>query len=60
LSGTGVVTLAVLPGSVDTSMLEGSGFSPRMSAEEVAKTIAFYAEEATTAHNGSVVEMFGV
>src|SRR6201999_2456219 len=36
LSGSGVTTLAVLPGSVDTAMLEGSGFSPRMTAEEVA------------------------
>jgi len=59
ISGSGLVTLAVLPGSVDTDMLDGSGFSPRMSAEDVARTIAFYAEEATAAHNGGVVEMFG-
>lgn len=59
LSGSGVVTLAVLPGSVDTEMLVGSGFPPRMSADEVARTIGFYAVEATAAHNGGVVEMFG-
>ncbi|HVW26895.1 MAG TPA: SDR family oxidoreductase [Polyangiaceae bacterium] len=60
ISGSGVVTLAVLPGSVDTNMLAGSGFAPRMTAEDVAETIVFYAERATRAHNGSVVEMFGV
>ncbi len=59
ISGSGVVTLAVLPGSVDTAMLAGSGFSPRMTAEDVARTIGFYALEATAAHNGGVVEMFG-
>jgi NAD(P)-dependent dehydrogenase (short-subunit alcohol dehydrogenase family) len=59
ISGTGVTTLAILPGSVDTSMLEGSGFAPRMSPEEVAKTIGYYASEASSAHNGAVVEMFG-
>lgn len=60
ISGSGLVTLAVLPGSVDTDMLAGSGFAPRMTAEDVAGTIVFYAESATRAHNGSVVEMFGV
>ena len=59
ISGTGVTTLAVLPGSVDTAMLEGSGFSPRMTAEEVARTIGYYASDASPAHNGAVVEMFG-
>lgn len=59
ISGSGVVTLAVLPGSVDTDMLVGSGFEPRMSADDVARTIAYYAVEATAAHNGGVVEMFG-
>jgi NAD(P)-dependent dehydrogenase (short-subunit alcohol dehydrogenase family) len=59
LSDTGVFTLAVLPGSVSTQMLQGSGFSPRMAAEEVARTLAFYALEASSAHNGGVVEMFG-
>jgi 3-oxoacyl-[acyl-carrier protein] reductase len=60
ISGSGLVTLAVLPGSVDTDMLVGSGFAPRMTAGDVARTIAFYAEHATPAHNGSLVEMFGV
>ena len=60
LTGSGVVTLAVLPGSTDTRMLEGSGFPARMTAEDVAKTLAHYALDAPAAHAGSVVEMFGV
>jgi len=60
LKDSGVVTLAVLPGSTSTRMLEGSGFEPRMSAEEVAKTIAHFALDAPAAHAGGVVEMFGV
>lgn len=60
LSDSGVITLAVLPGSTDTRMLEGSGFPARMSAEDVAKTIAHYALDAPAAHNGAVIEMFGV
>jgi hypothetical protein len=40
-------------------MLEGSGFSPRMTADDVAKTIVHYALDASAAHNGGVVEMFG-
>jgi 3-oxoacyl-[acyl-carrier protein] reductase len=59
ISGTGVTTLAVLPGSVDTSMLDGSGFPARMSPEEVARTIGYYAKDPSPAHNGAVVEMFG-
>jgi 3-oxoacyl-[acyl-carrier protein] reductase len=60
LSDSGVITLAVLPGSTDTNMLEGSGFPPRMTPEDVAKTIAHYAFDAPPAHNGAVIEMFGV
>jgi hypothetical protein len=41
-------------------MLEGSGFPARMSAEDVARTIAHYAFDAPPAHNGAVIEMFGV
>jgi 3-oxoacyl-[acyl-carrier protein] reductase len=60
LSGSGVVTLAVLPGSTSTRMLEGSGMPPRMTAEEVAETIVHYCLDASPAHNGAVIEMFGV
>ncbi len=59
LSDTGVSTMALLPGAIDTRMLQGSGFAPRMTAEQVARTLSFYAFDASTAHNGAVVEMFG-
>lgn len=60
LSDTGLMAVALLPGSVDTRMLEGSGFPPRMNAGDVAKTVAHYAVDAPLSHNGGVVEMFGV
>lgn len=60
LSDSGLMACAVLPGSIDTEMLKGSSFPPRMSAEEVARTIEFLALDAPLAHNGAVVEMFGV
>lgn len=59
LRGTGLVTMSILPGSVDTSMLEGSDFSPQMTPEDVAKTIVFAALDAPSAMNGSSLEMFG-
>ena len=60
LRDSGVSTVAVLPGSVDTEMLKGSGFQPRMQADDVARTIVHYALDAPPGHNGSVIEMFGV
>lgn len=60
LSDTGLMAVAILPGSVDTRMLQGSGFEPRMTPEDVAKTIAYFALDAPLAHNGAAVEMFGV
>jgi 3-oxoacyl-[acyl-carrier protein] reductase len=59
ISGTPLSTVAVLPGSVDTAMLAGSPFPPRMTADDVAKTIVYQALDAPAAHNGGVVEMFG-
>ncbi|MET0591207.1 MAG: SDR family NAD(P)-dependent oxidoreductase [Polyangiaceae bacterium] len=59
LRGTGLATMSVLPGSVDTSMLEGSGYAPQMTAEEVAATIAYAGLDAPSAMNGSAIEMFG-
>lgn len=59
LHDSGLMTAAVLPGSVDTRMLVGSGFPPRMSADEVAATLTFLALDAPLAHNGALVEMFG-
>lgn len=60
LKDSGLMACAVLPGSIDTDMLKGSGFPPKMSAGEVAKTIEFLAIDASPAHNGAIVEMFGV
>ncbi|HYP98348.1 MAG TPA: SDR family oxidoreductase [Polyangiaceae bacterium] len=60
LTDSGLMTCAVLPGSVDTEMLVGSGFAPRMSAEAVAQTLVHYALDAPLAHNGASIEMFGV
>ena len=59
LSDSGLMACAVLPGSVDTQMLEGSGFPARMSAEAVAQTLLHYALDAPLAHNGASIEMFG-
>ncbi len=60
LSDSGLMTCAVLPGSVDTEMLAGSGFAARMSPDTVAQTLVHYALDASLAHNGASIEMFGV
>ena len=60
LTDSGLMTCAILPGSVDTQMLVGSGFPARMSPEDVAKTLLHYAFDAPLAHNGASIEMFGV
>lgn len=59
LRGTGVETMAVLPGSVDTDMLRGSGFEPKISADDVARSIVWLGLDAPGAMHGSAVEMFG-
>jgi 3-oxoacyl-[acyl-carrier protein] reductase len=59
LSGSGLMTCSVLPGSVDTDMLKGSGFPARMGPEAVARTLVHYALDAELAHNGASIEMFG-
>jgi 3-oxoacyl-[acyl-carrier protein] reductase len=59
LVGTGVSICAVLPGSVDTEMLKGSGFAPKMKAEDVAGVICYLCAEAPNAMNGSLVEVLG-
>jgi 3-oxoacyl-[acyl-carrier protein] reductase len=55
----GVQVVAVLPGSIDTAMLVGSGFPPLMSADEVARTIEWLGLDAPAAVTASAVEMFG-
>ncbi len=59
LSGSGVSVTAVLPGSVDTEMLVGSGFAPDLGPDDVARVIRFLAAEAPEAMTGSAVEIFG-
>jgi 3-oxoacyl-[acyl-carrier protein] reductase len=59
LRGTGLQAMSVMPGSVDTDMLKGSGFAPAMTAEDVARTVTFLALDAPDAMNGSSVEVFG-
>src|SRR6185437_1914294 len=59
LRGTGLQSIAVLPGSVDTDMLAGSGFAPVMTAADVAAMLVHVALDAPDALNGSAVEMFG-
>jgi 3-oxoacyl-[acyl-carrier protein] reductase len=60
LTDSGLMACAVLPGSVDTQMLVGSGFPARMSPEQVAQTLTHYAFDAPLAHNGASIEMFGI
>ena len=60
ISDTGLMTMALLPGAIDTDMLKGSGFPPRMTSEDLFATIEFYATKAPLAHNGASVEMFGI
>lgn len=59
LRGTGLQAMCVMPGSVDTDMLKGSGFLPAMQPEDVAKTVTFLALDAPDAMNASSVEVFG-
>lgn len=59
LRGTGVLSMGVSPGSVDTDMLKKSGFPPAMTPEDVAVVVRFLMTEAPPAMQGSIVEMFG-
>lgn len=59
LRGTGVLSVAVLPGSVDTEMLAQTPFSPDMSASDVAGVITYLALDAPSSIHGAAVEVFG-
>lgn len=59
LTDSGLMTVAVLPGSIDTDMLKGSPFPARMTPQDVAHTLVHYALDAPLAHNGASIEMFG-
>ncbi len=57
--GTGVLVCSVLPGSVETDMLKGSGFPPMMAPWEVADVVRYLAFEAPLAVHGGRFEVFG-
>jgi 3-oxoacyl-[acyl-carrier protein] reductase len=59
LRGTGLQAMCVMPGSVETDMLRGRGFSPAMQPEDVARIVAYVALDAPDAMNGSCVDAFG-
>lgn len=54
-----LVAISVMPGSVDTKMLVGSGFAPAMLPDDVANTVEYAALDAPRAMNGSAIEVFG-
>ncbi len=59
LRGTKLVSVAVLPGSVDTDMLAATPFPPQMSAADVARVVVYYGLDAPSAVQGAAVELFG-
>jgi 3-oxoacyl-[acyl-carrier protein] reductase len=59
LREVGVSVTAVLPGSVNTGMLVGSGFEPNMEPEDVARVVLYLATGAPHAMTGAGVEVFG-
>jgi 3-oxoacyl-[acyl-carrier protein] reductase len=59
LRGSGVQAMCVMPGSVDTDMLKGSGFAPEMTPGDVARIVGWVALDAPDAMNGSCVDAFG-
>jgi 3-oxoacyl-[acyl-carrier protein] reductase len=59
LRGSGLQALSILPGTVDTPMAKVGGFTPQMSAEDVAGLVAYAALDAPDAMNGSAIECFG-
>jgi 3-oxoacyl-[acyl-carrier protein] reductase len=55
----GIFSAAVLPGSVDTAMLEKTPFEPDLQPGDVARVVRFLADDAPFAMTGSAVEVFG-
>jgi 3-oxoacyl-[acyl-carrier protein] reductase len=50
---------AISPGSVDTEMLQGSGFEAKMAPPDIAGVALYLASEAPAALTGSCVDVFG-
>ncbi|MBW2453537.1 MAG: SDR family oxidoreductase [Deltaproteobacteria bacterium] len=59
LRGTGLQSLAVLPGSVRTAMLDLTPFEPAMTPEEVASVIIYHGLDAPNPVNGAAIEVYG-
>ncbi|HEX2568425.1 MAG TPA: SDR family oxidoreductase [Polyangia bacterium] len=55
----GLQVNAICPGSVDTEMLVGSGFTPAMTPEDVARVALFLATDAPAALTGACLDVFG-
>jgi len=55
----GIFCALVLPGSVDTEMLEKTPFQPDLQPREVAQVVRFLAADAPFAMTGTAVEVFG-
>ncbi len=59
LRGTGLQAIAIMPGSVDTAMLELTPFEPTMSPKDVAAVIIYHGLDAPNQLNGAAIEVFG-
>jgi 3-oxoacyl-[acyl-carrier protein] reductase len=59
LKGTGLLSIAILPGSVDTDMLQKTPFPPDMPPEAVAEVMRYYALDAPAAVAGARVQVYG-
>jgi 3-oxoacyl-[acyl-carrier protein] reductase len=55
----GIQVNAICPGSVDTEMLQGSGFPALMSPSDIAGVAHYLAAKAPPALTGSCVDVFG-
>jgi 3-oxoacyl-[acyl-carrier protein] reductase len=57
----GVSVNAICPGSVDTDMLRNGmpGYTAKMSADDIARTVMFLAVEAPDALTGACIDVFG-
>lgn len=59
LRGTGVQSIAILPGSVETDMLAKTPFPADMAAADVARVIVYHALDAPDAMHGARVQIYG-